>query len=65
MDRRSLQLNFENNMVVVDRDVVAQVRARQDSYLSVSHRVDPEAVAAWPLRYRLVQNAVGMLGPLL
>lgn len=65
MDRRSLQLNFENNMVVVDRDVVAQVRARQDSYLAVSHRVDPEAVAAWPLRYRLVQNAVGMLGPLL
>ena len=65
MDRRSLQLNFENNLLVVDPDVTAQVRRRQESYLSVSKRVPPETVERWPFRTRLVQDAVGTLSPLL
>lgn len=58
MDRRSLQLNFENNLVVADASVTAQVRRRQESYLSVSHRVDPKTVAAWRFPQRLWQDAV-------
>lgn len=65
MDRRSLQLNFENNLLVADPDVTAQVRRRQESYLSVSTRVPAETVEHWPFRTRLVQNAVGTLSPLL
>lgn len=65
MDRRSLELNFENNLLVSDREVTASIIARQEKYLSVSDRVAPESVDAWPFRMRLVQNTVGMLGPLL
>lgn len=65
MDRRSLHLNFENNLVVADAGVTAQVRRRQESYLSVSHRVDPEAVAAWRFPRRLAQDAVATAAPLL
>ncbi|GAB96565.1 cardiolipin synthase [Kineosphaera limosa] len=65
MDRRSLQLNFENNLVVADPTTTAAVRARQETYLSVSHQVLDAKVAAWPFHTRLVQNTVGMLAPLL
>lgn len=65
MDRRSLQLNFENNLVVADPGVTAQVRRRQDSYLSVSHRVDPDAVARWSFPKTLAQDTVATLAPLL
>lgn len=65
MDRRSLQLNFENNLVVADADVTAQVHRRQESYLSVSHRVDPEVVAGWRFPQRLAQDAVATTAPVL
>ncbi|MFT3802075.1 MAG: cardiolipin synthase [Burkholderiaceae bacterium] len=65
MDRRSLQLNFENNLLVDDREVAAAVRERQLKYLSVSHPVDIEHVRARPFHLRLVQDAVGMMAPLL
>ncbi|MEI2433167.1 cardiolipin synthase [Lysobacter yananisis] len=65
MDRRSLDLNFENNLVIADRALVAAIRRRQDKYLSVSHRVALDEVEAWPLRVRLVQNAVAMMSPVL
>lgn len=65
MDRRSLDLNFENNLLLADAGVVAAIRRRQDGYLSVSHRVRAEDVAAWPLWSRLVQNAVAMMSPVL
>lgn len=65
MDRRSMQLNFENNLFVADETVVAAVRARQQGYLGVSQPVAPDTVKAWPFYRRLVQNAVGMTGPVL
>lgn len=65
MDRRSLDLNFENNLLIADREAVAAIRRRQDKYLSVSHRIAPQQVEAWPLRARLVQNAVAMMSPVL
>ena len=65
MDRRSLELNFENNVLVADPAVVQAVRARQQAYLSVSPEVSPEAVHAWSFRRRLLQNAVGMMAPVL
>ncbi|MBN9045318.1 MAG: hypothetical protein J0H18_06565 [Rhizobiales bacterium] len=65
MDRRSMQLNFENNMLVADETVAAAVRARQQGYLSVSRPVALDTVKAWPFHARLVQNAVGMTAPVL
>lgn len=65
MDRRSMQLNFENNLLVADEEVVAAVRARQQGYLNASRPVALETVKAWPFYARLVQNAISMMGPVL
>lgn len=65
MDRRSLQLNFENNLLIADRETTQAVRQRQLGYLSVSRTVSPESVLGWPLHRRLVQNAIGMMAPVL
>jgi len=65
MDRRSMQLNFENNLLIADEGVAAEVRARQQGYLAVSRPVALDTVRAWPFHTRLVQNAVGMMAPVL
>lgn len=65
MDRRSFELNYENNILCCDRDFTAQVRRRQQQYLDRCHRVEAEFVRRWPVRRRLWNNTVAMLGPLL
>lgn len=65
MDRRSFDLNYENNILFYDPALSAALRQRQDHYLSQSTPVTPESVAAWPLRRHLWNNAVAMLGPVL
>ena len=65
MDRRSLELNFENNLLIADRAVTASIRDRQLGFLSVSHAVGLDEVKAWSFGQRLVQNAVGMMAPVL
>jgi cardiolipin synthase len=65
LDRRSLELNYENNLVIADRETTQVIRRRQSSYLAASLRVDVDAVRAWPFHKRLVQNAVGMMAPVL
>jgi cardiolipin synthase len=65
MDRRSFELNYENNILLVDRATTAAMRGRQDAYLASSREVTPEMVAAWSLRRRLINNTVAMLGPVL
>jgi cardiolipin synthase len=65
MDRRSLELNFENNLLVLDPGVTATIRDRQLGYISQSTIVKADAVEAWPFRARLFDNAIGMASPLL
>ena len=65
MDRRSLELNYENNLVIADRDTTQVIRQRQLSYLAASHQVDIDTVRTWPFHRRLVQNAIGMMAPVL
>lgn len=65
VDRRSLELNFENNLLIVDRDATAVIRRRQLGYFAVSQAVALDAVRAWPFRKRLFQNAIGMMAPIL
>ena len=65
MDRRSLELNFENNLLVLDPGVTATIRDRQLGYLSQSTIVKAETVEDWPFRARLVDNVIGMASPLL
>lgn len=65
MDRRSLELNFENNLLLANPAVTATVRERQQSYLEASTPVSVADVKAWSLWARLVQNTVAMLAPIL
>jgi cardiolipin synthase len=65
MDRRSFELNYENNILFCDPTLTADMRRRQDDYLAHSRCVTAEMVAQWPLPHRLWNNAIAMLGPVL
>ncbi len=65
MDRRSFELNFENNVLFHDRALTGEVRRRQDAYIADARPVTAETVARWSWRRRLWNNAVAMLGPVL
>jgi len=65
MDRRSFDLNYENNILMFDSTVTAEMRARQNSYIAQSKRVRPDEVDAWSWRRRLWNNSIAVLGPVL
>jgi cardiolipin synthase len=65
MDRRSFELNYENNILLHDCALTASMRARQQEYIARSTTVTPQAVAAWPVSRRLWNNLVATLGPVL
>jgi cardiolipin synthase len=65
MDRRSLELNFENNLLVLDPGFTATIRQRQLGYLSQSTAVEAETVNARPFHTRLIGDVIGMASPLL
>ena len=65
MDRRSFDLNYENNILLYDGALTAEMRARQDTYLASSREVTLADVDAWSVGRRLWNNTVAMLGPLL
>ena len=65
MDRRSFELNYENNILFYDPTLTNAMRERQHDYIARSHRVTKEAVAAWPMSRRLWNNFIATLGPVL
>ncbi len=65
MDRRSFDLNYENNILLCDETVTAQMRERQQQYLAACRPISAEEVAAWSWPQRLWNNAVAILGPVL
>jgi cardiolipin synthase len=64
MDRRSLELNYENNILVYDPDLTEAVRARQREYIEKSREVTRGEVARWSMPRKLLNNTVAILGPL-
>ena len=65
MDRRSFELNYENNILFYDRSLTADMRQRQESYIAKSNPVTDEIVARWTWSRQLWNNAIAMLGPVL
>lgn len=65
LDRRSFELNYENNILLYDPSLTASMRQRQQSYINKSRPVTAETVNRWTWRYRLWNNAIGMFGPVL
>jgi len=65
MDRRSFELNYENNILFHDSALTLAMRERQQNYIVRSRSVTKEAVAAWPMSRRLWNNLIATLGPVL
>jgi len=65
LDRRSFELNFENNVLFTDPAFAGQIRARQDWWLAQSDRVTVERVEGFGLAERLWQNLMAMFSPVL
>ena len=65
MDRRSFDLNYENNILFYDPALARALRQRQQDYIDSARRVAAEDVAAWSLPRRLWNNSVALLGPIL
>jgi cardiolipin synthase len=64
-DRRSFELNYENNILLEDPGTTAALRARQEDYIASSDEVTLEMVRGWSMGRRLWNNAIAMLGPIL
>ena len=65
MDRRSFELNYENNILFYDQSLTNDMRQRQDSYIASSSPVTIEMVENWSWQRRLCNNAIAMFGPVL
>ena len=65
MDRRSFELNYENNILWYDAELTSAIRQRQQAYIAHSRQVSSADVANWRWPRRLWNNTVAMLGPLL
>ena len=65
LDRRSFDLNFENNVLLQDAATTTAVMARQADYIAGSEPVTLDAVRRWPWPRRMWNNALATLGPVL
>lgn len=65
LDRRSFELNFENNILFEDESFARMVRARQDQFLAQCNRITREDVERYGIWLRLWQNLLATLSPML
>lgn len=65
MDRRSFDLNYENNILMYDAELTAAMRKRQQHYIERSNLISRETVQTWSMPRRLWNNTLAVLGPVL
>lgn len=65
LDRRSFELNYENNILFYDKALSAALLARQEEYIADSHEITLEDVRNWSVWRRLWYNSIAMMGPVL
>ncbi len=65
LDRRSFEINFELSVVLYDPDLAGRMWALQQKYIMESVPVDLEEFRKRPIALRAIENACGILGPLL
>ncbi len=65
LDLRSFDLNYENNIVFSDKALTADIVERQYQYIADSDEVLREHVKDWPLPYKIWNNIVATMGPVL
>jgi cardiolipin synthase len=65
LDRRSFELNFENNILFADEAFAAVIRARQAEFLADCDPVTMPQIEGFGIVRRLLQNSLAMLSPIL
>jgi len=65
MDRRSFDLNYENNILLRDPALTGALCERQREYLARSRPITRAEVEAWSLSRKLWNNTLALLGPVL
>lgn len=65
LDRRSFELNFENNILFADATLARALATRQREWLRQSMAITPAMAARTPLPKRLWRNLLAMMSPLL
>ncbi|WP_367107327.1 cardiolipin synthase [uncultured Psychrobacter sp.] len=65
LDLRSFDLNYENNVVFSDKALTADIVERQYQYIADSKSISLTEVKNWPLIYRIWNNVVATMGPVL
>ena len=65
MDRRSFELNYENNILLHDTELTRRMLERQEDYLRDSTEITLDDVRSWPWTTRIWNNALAVVGPIL
>jgi cardiolipin synthase len=65
LDRRSFELNSENNILLFDEGMTMDIRRRQQGFIDSSVAVHQSDVGRWTRPRRLWNNTVAMFGPVL
>jgi cardiolipin synthase len=65
MDRRSFELNYENNILLYNAELTRALHDRQREFLARSRPVTLAAVQAWSLPRKFWNNTLALLGPIL
>lgn len=65
MDRRSFELNYENNLYLISEHVTAAIRDRQHRYASDSREITCAEVEGWSWLRRAANNLFATMAPLL
>ena len=64
MDRRSLDLNFENNVLLESTELAGEITAHQARWLEQAPEVDRQTITERSLARRFIDNLLTMAGPL-
>jgi cardiolipin synthase len=65
LDRRSFELNFENNILFADAAFAQAMRTRQDQYLADSDPFTRDDLARFGILQRIWQNLLATMSPVL
>lgn len=65
LDRRSFEINFEQSVLIYDSNFASSLRFLQQSYMDRSVELSPHQWRHRAITARLMQNAAGLLSPLL
>lgn len=65
LDLRSFDLNYENNILLQDKDITQAIAERQQEYIENSDPVELHTVLAWRYYRRVWNNVIATIGPIL